>query len=307
MTGRHRSGRARHSARPAGPAQSVSRRQLLTAGAALPLIGGSAVPNDSPDWTTNIARPQLQYAGSPFAYTAAGLTQTLTLTPDVYTVGLAFEDNSTLEALTVTGDITGTTYLSLRPPLDSPGPVQWIPVMSAVDTSIDVDIIATGSGQMWVVTMGESAGVIAYPANGAMPVQIVGEPLAFTTDQVAATSNPWLHPRHCKYLDTGALAVGGSFTAIPAVAGASIYLFDMVMQTIDSGNFLQVWDGPANTGIHVDIFVSQLTGTPVNAYLPTAHPHHYSGVQLTAGNALTLENTGGATHDWVGYVTYTQI
>lgn len=265
------------------------------------------MPNDSPDWTTNIARPQIEYPGSPFVYTGAGLSMDLTLTPDVYTVGLAFLDNASLTALTVTGNVTGTTYLSLRPLLASPGPVQWIPVMSAVDTSVNVDIVASGTGQMWVVTMGESAGVIAYPANGVMPVQIVAEPLAFTTDQVAATSNPWLHPRSYQYFDTGALANNGTLNMITAAAGKTIYLFDMLLSPVDSGTLIQIFDGTAATGTLLDNFVSAVAGAPVNTAFPTPPPHHYSGLPLTSGNAMTCKNVTGAAHRWIGYATYTQL
>lgn len=305
MTGRHRKrrGPAGNCARPAPVL--FNRRQLLAAGPVLALTGGTAVPNDSPDWTTNIARPQTSYPGSPFAYTAAGLNFNIGLTPDVYTVGLAFNDNSSLTSLDVVGNVSQTTYLSLRPLLATPGPVQWIPVMSVVDTSINVDIVASAAGSVYVVLMGESAGVIAYPANGVMDVQIVAEPFAVTFDQVQATSNLWLHPRSILGLDTGNLAASGSLTLIPGVAGQRIYLHSMLAYPLDGGTFLNVFDG-TGSGTRVDTFVGQVAGTPTNAYVPGYPPHPYLGVPLTTGNACTVMNSGSGTHRWIGNVIYSQ-
>lgn len=263
------------------------------------------MPNDSPDWTTNIARPQTEYGSSPYAYTSAGLNISVSLTPDVHVVGLAFLDNSSLQTLTVVGNVTGTTYLSLRPTLSTPGPIQWVPVMSAVDTSVEVEITATASGSVWIVLMGESSGVIAYPANGTMNVQITAEPFNLTTDQKTATSNPWLHPKKYLYVNTGNLVSAGSFTMIPGVAGLSIYMHAMCLTTLDGGTVLDIYDG-TSAGTVFDAFVQETTGTPTNAYQQTQHPHLYQGVQLTSGNALTAVNASGATHSWIGYITYTQ-
>lgn len=263
------------------------------------------VPNDSPDWTTNIARPQTAYPGSPFSYGIGLNNITVDVTPDVYTLGITFTPVGSLHNIAVIGIQSGALYLEQEDTLGAVANVQWVPLISALDTSVQIQLMATESGHVSVALMGESAGVITYPANGITSVSIDDATITVPVDQVAATANPWLHPQKYTHVDTGSLANSGTQTLIAGVSGKSIYLHALLLAPIDGGMSVDVFDG-TSAGTKLTTFVSALTGTPINTELAPMPPQPFYGVPLTAGLALTAQNTSGATHRWLGYAVYSQ-
>lgn len=264
------------------------------------------MPNDSPDWTTNVARPQTAAPGNPYSY-GVGLTSVnITITPDVYTLGIVLSTIGSIHNIAVLGEQSGALYLEQEDTLGFVANVQWVPVISALDTTVQVQIMATAAGDMTVALMGESAGVITYPANSITSVSVDEVTTTVPTDQITATANPWLHPQKYVHVDTGSLANSGTQTLITGVAGKTIYLHALLLAPIDGGMSVDVFDG-TSAGTKLTTFVSALTGTPINMELAPMPPQPFYGVPLTAGLALTAQNTSGSTHRWLGYAVYSQV
>jgi hypothetical protein len=297
--------RSRPGTAPAPAPASFSRRTALAAVPAVALTGGIAMPKDSPDWTTNVVTPQTIATGSPYALTAGINDVTVAVTPDTYVLGISVQGSPTISLLKVVGEDSGVVYLNLASSAGPIGSVQYVPILSATDTNVLIQITVAASTEMNVVLMGQSSGTIVYPANRQLPVEITQSTTTLSVTQVAGTANPWIHPTGILHIDTGALANLGTATLIPAVALEQIYLFTLLLAPLDLGTTVDVYDGTA-TGTKIDTFVGPETGTPVNAATPTMAPHEYHAVALTAGNALTVQNTSGGTHRWVGYVVYSQ-
>lgn len=297
--------RGRAGTAPVPAPGNPSRRTVLAAAPALALTGGISVPNDSPDWTTNVTTPQSLAAGSPFTLAAGTQTVDIAINPSVYTIGIALDGSTSMTTLSVTGDQTSAVYLSLSTLRDPIGPVQYVPVMSAVDTSVTIKIISSATVTMNVVLMGQSAGAVVYPGNGIMPVEIDRVNVVMPVTQDANSFTPWLRPSFYQFIDTGSIALNAAVTVIPGVAGEHIYLHDLIVQPIDGGQTINIYDGSA-TGTQIHTVYAGATGTPVNTYIPPVPPLKFSGLVLGLGTGLTLKSTSAGTHRWLGYATYSQ-
>lgn len=163
------------------------------------------MPNDQPDYTSVVARPQTQLAGSPWSVVAGANTKTFTLATDTSIVGLLVPSAGGISSLTVTGHTSGITYLSLDPQQVLTPDVYYAIVQSAVDTQIDVAATSTGNFTIYVSSIPDpiaAAQVIQNPAPWQAPNQMphhigFGNPGPNTT--VALLSAPgaglslWLH------------------------------------------------------------------------------------------------------------------
>jgi len=133
------------------------------------------MPNDQPDWTSVVARPQVQLSGSPWAYLATTQTKTFVLSADTSIIGILLPGYLSVTTLTVTGHTSGTVYTTLNPSQVRFPDVFYTLVQSGVDTSVDVTITATSTGTAYVSSIPDpvaAAQIIQNPAPWQAPNQL---------------------------------------------------------------------------------------------------------------------------------------
>lgn len=163
------------------------------------------MPNDQPDWTSVVARPQVQLAGSPWAYGATTQTQNFVLSADTSIIGILLPGYLTVTVTTVTGHVSGTVYQTLNPSQVRFPDVFYTLVQSGVDTSVDITITASATGTAYVSSIPDpvaAAQIIQNPAPWQAPNQLPAQ-LNFanpgnlaTATIIAAPSGSqsiWLH------------------------------------------------------------------------------------------------------------------
>lgn len=133
------------------------------------------MPNDQPDWTSVVARPQVQLAGSPWAYGATTQSKNFVLAADTSILGILLPGYLQVTTLTVTGHTSGTVYLTLNPSAVRFPDVFYTLIQSAVDMSVDITITAGSSGTAYISSIPDpvaQAQIIQNPAPWQAPNQL---------------------------------------------------------------------------------------------------------------------------------------
>ena len=223
------------------------------------------MPNDLPDWTSAIARPSIQAAGSPWAYPAGSTTKNFPIGADVHSVGILAPDYQNVTLLEVIGHVSGVEYLNVDLAFVNSGPAQWVPVMAAVDTSVDITVHDTGAATLYVVQIFDAQAVLSTPQ---LPP-------------------PWQapnqHPTTVHFLNPGS---GNAVTILPAPGvGQSLYLHTMQWSWDTTvANLTGLWRSSNGTERGVD----DASAAGVPRYMD------FRGAQLDPNTAFQFSQTGSA-------------
>lgn len=135
------------------------------------------MPNDQPDYTSVVARPQTQLAGSPWAYPSGTTTLTFTLAPDTSVICILLPAFPTITSLQVHGHTSTFTYVKAQPILTSFHPYYVAVINSAVDPQIDVTIATGTAGTAYVSSIPDPVASIVLP-NQPAPWESPNQPVA---------------------------------------------------------------------------------------------------------------------------------
>lgn len=166
------------------------------------------MPNDQPDYTSVVARPQTQLAGSPWVIASSGThTLAFTLTPDTSILAIMVPALTVVTEITVTGVVSGSLYLDVLPSTELFPNQFYAIVQSAVDTSVNVTVVST-------------TGTTVY-------VSSIPDPVAQTS--LVTFPAPWEAPNQPPlHMGFGNPGTGAHTTIIPApAAGKSIWLHEL--------------------------------------------------------------------------------
>lgn len=119
--------------------------------------------NDQPDFTSVVARPQTQLAGSPKTWAPGSQTFTFTLAPDTSILCLLIPSFFNATRLTIVGHQSGFTYVKEEPFKTSFHPIYYAVVNSAVDMSVDITITCTIAVQAYVSSVPDPVASVALP------------------------------------------------------------------------------------------------------------------------------------------------
>lgn len=198
------------------------------------------MPIDLPDWTSAIARPSIQATGSPWAYAATSQTRNFTLQSDAHALGILLPDYQTVTVLEITGHVSTVTYLNVDLATANFQPATWVPVMAAIDTSVDIRIDATFASTAYITQVFDVSAPVITPQL----------PPPWT--------NPNSTPTAISFSNPGAAA---TVTILPSPGpGMSIYLHSMQWlwtaasttadgQWQDSFGTSRVADSPVTAGV----------------------------------------------------------
>jgi hypothetical protein len=236
------------------------------------------VPNDQQDWTSVVARPQKQLAGSPWTYNSGGDTKVFTLAPDTSILGLLLGDSGNVTLLTVTGVTSGIVYLSVNPQAVKFPPYFYTIIHSAVDPTVSVSVVSTVSNKIYLSSIPDPVAAIATAQNPA-PWQ--------------APNNP---PAQVSFGNPG---VGANITVIPApVNGQAIWLHQMAWEWNGTdANMFGYWQTSDGTPVHGDTVQKDTAMRSVN----------FHGAKLGDGLALQFHQAGTTAINTVfaqGSITY---
>jgi len=165
------------------------------------------MPNDQPDWTSVVARPQTQLAGSPWSVSIGSNTLNFTITPDTSIIAVMVPALTVITEIKVVGHTSGSVYLDVLPSVQLFPPQFYAVVNSAVDLSVDVTVTATTGSTVYVSS--------------------IPDPVAQTT--IAQNPAPWQAPNQPPlHIGLGNPGTGATSTIISApAAGKSIWLHTM--------------------------------------------------------------------------------
>ena len=236
------------------------------------------VTNDLPDWAQVVAQPDTPLAGSPTLYTSGPFSQVYTLPNGVHLLSIIIPDFADVTSLTVVGENTGITYLSVNPSTSVYQHQYYVLISSVVEGSVQIATTASVAGNMWITGLSYPA-AIASLAQGPAPWEAPTAP-----SMAVFFGNPGPSTTH---------------TVIPAPGtGKSIYLHTFVWE----------WD-TANTGV-TGVF-QDTAAVGVASTSATVAGFQYGGdlrgVKLTTSAGLQFSQTGGAAvnaSNCRGLVTY---
>lgn len=123
--------------------------------------------NDQPDFTSVVARPQTQLAGSPWTPAAGTVTKTFTLAADTSLIGILIPNFFNITNLQVKGHTSGFTYLNEDPFHTSFHPYYHTVIESAVDSQVDITVASGSSNTVYVSSIPDPVASIALPAQAA--------------------------------------------------------------------------------------------------------------------------------------------
>lgn len=178
------------------------------------------MPNDQPDWTSVVARPQTQLAGSPYTVASGTDTRTFTLAPDTSIILILIPSFFNVTDLQVHGVTSGFTYIKAQPDLTSYHPYYTGVISSAVDSQISITISVGSSTTVYVSSVPDAVATLTMPNQPApweapnQPAQKVdfGNPgQNNVTTLIAAPINAqsiWLHTLAYKWNAAPANAFG---------------------------------------------------------------------------------------------------
>ncbi len=189
-------------------------------------------PNDLPDWTSVVARPQTQLAGSPWNYAIGNNVKTFTLAADTSILGILLPNFFNLSQLQVVGHTSGLTYLEADPTVQIWRQFYTIPIMSGIDNAVDITIFAGTASTAYICSIPDSVAVVALADNPA-PWQSANVPpvtIDFanpgqnnTVTVITAPTNSrslWLHGAYWSWSVAAATANGIWQVSTPTEIGA---------------------------------------------------------------------------------------
>lgn len=223
------------------------------------------MPNDQPDWTSVIGRPQTQLAGSPWAYGTGSNTLTFTLAPDTSIVCILLPNFFNVTSLLVVGHTSGFTYVKAEPLKTSFHPYYVAAINSAVDTQVDVTVAAGVANTAYVSSIPDPVAAITLP-NQPAPWEAPNQPMLDF-----AFNNP---------------GAATDVIVIPAPSNAqSIWLHSVFyIPSAANATMAHAWQDSAGTPLWHDTFT-----TDVSQRRPVLH-----GVKMAGGKSLNFHQIGAA-------------
>lgn len=223
------------------------------------------MPNDVPDWTTQVIRPDVTPSGSPWAYSSGTSMMSFAISRGVHVLAVLVPDFTHVSSLLVKGVTSGVTYLQSYPN-DSIVPRPFYAVVAPeVDSFVSVSIVA-------------SAGNTLYVTN-------VADPIAVAIAQ--ADAQPWQAPNLPPVpISFGYPGAAGNAVVIPAPAAPqSIWLHGMTYRwNIVTANSFGAWFTTGGLEIWADPGANDLTQRSVD----------YRGTKLPVATGLEFTGQGGA-------------
>ena len=223
------------------------------------------MPNDQPDWTSVVARPQEQLAGSPWTYPAGDNTKTFPLAADTSIVSVLLPNFATVNQIQIRGHTSGFTYLKEVPANTSYHPYYMAVINTGVDSSVDVEINAGSSHIAYVSSIPDPVATVALPNQPA----------------------PWQAPNQPPgKVDFGNPGQNNVATVIAAPTNSqSIWLHTLAYKwNAAPANAFGVWQTSDGTEIGAD-------AVPIAGYWQHTDFH---GVKLGAGYSLGFKQTSTA-------------
>ena len=235
-------------------------------------------PNDQPDYTAVVARPQTQLAGSPYTIGAGTDTRSFTLAPDTSIIMLLIPSFFNVTSLQVHGVTSGFTYLKAAPDLTSYHPYYPAVISTAVDSQISITISVGATTTIYVSSIPDPVASIVLP------------------NQPAPWESPNQPPRTVDFGNPGAAATS---TIIPAPTNAqSIYLHTMEwVWNTTSATLNGVWQD--DTGL--EIGAEDITTSTNPRFMD------WKGAKMAGGHALQFKQNGALAAGSVfcnGTITY---
>jgi len=237
-----------------------------------------SVTNDLPDWAQVVSQPDTPLTGSPVLYSAGPFSQVFTLPNGVHLLSIVIPDYLDVTSLSVVGEVTGVSYLSINPSTSVYQHQYYVEISAAVEGQVQIATTASVAGNMWITGVSYPAAVASL-AQGPAPWQAPTSP-----SMAVFFGNPGPSTTH---------------TVIPAPGtGKSIYLHA----------FMWEWDTASTTvtGVFQDT-----TGVGVASTAATVAGYQYGGdfrgVKLTTSAGLQFSQTGAAAanaSNCRGMVTY---
>jgi len=259
---------------------------------------------DSPDWTTNIARPSLQLVGSPWAYPSGVHTLSFAIQADCHAIAVLVPDHLNVNSVLVTGDQTGTQYFNSALVGGSPNAVIFAQVVGALDTSVSVRIDAVAGNTAYLAQIFDPQVVTAdiYPSTVNVEILGVSGLITFNTSLLGSLTPPWLSANQTPLtISITNLANNGVSAILPAIVGRKYYLHTLYLTPTGAGFGWSLQDTSGNEIGRSDY---GQVGTATNAVLPSSPPIDLHGAPMATGVGVSLKNISGATATWWGMLCY---
>lgn len=221
------------------------------------------MPNDQPDWTSVVARPQTQLAGSPYTVASGTDTRTFTLAPDTSILMILIPSFFNVTALQVHGVTSGFTYLKAAPDLTSYHPYYTAVIFTAVDPTVSITVSVGASTTVYVSSCPDPVASITMPNQPA----------------------PWESPNQPPLtVDFGNPGPAGTVTIIAAPTNAqSIYLhsFEWVWNTT-AATLNGVWQDDSG----LEIGAEDTTNNVAPRFMD------WKGAKMAGGRAFRFKQNG---------------
>lgn len=233
------------------------------------------MPNDVPDWSTQIIRPDTVPSGAPWAYGTGTSTKNFTILKGTHVFTLVIPDFSHVSLVTVTGASTGQTYLKEYPILDIlPRPYYMI-VSSEIEPNVTVSITASAGATLYAASVGDVPAVAIAQAE-ALPWQAANQP-----------------PQPVNIPYTGA---GGTAVILPAPAAPrSLWLHSMSLNwSVVAANTNGIFETTAGNPLINDVGATELSQRTFEFHggkLPSGDGLQFLGVGAAAASASTILGT----------------
>lgn len=246
---------------------------------AVPGVGAGGgwvlMPNDIPDWSTQIIRPDTVPAGSPVSLSVGTTITDFTVLKGSHVMTVIVSNYSDVTFIQAIGTTTNVTYLEAYPVVDGLPRPYYLLISSEIDATVAISVTCTSAVTLYVASVGD------------VPAVAVAQQPAL----------PWQAPNRTPVLiAVGYPGSGNSVSILPAPpAGQALWLHTMTVrwsaiaantfgkfQTSAGGDL--IWDAGATT---VDSLFFDFRGSE----LPEHEGLIFLGQGSAAANASFLQGT----------------
>jgi hypothetical protein len=260
--------------------------------------------NDTPDWTSVIARPATPLLGSPWAVTTGGVSKNFTVTPDCHALAVIVPSNLSVSEVRVTGGTTGALWYDSTPASAVAPVVNLAQVVGALDPTLSVFVNASINTTVYVAEIDDPQVVSIVSQQSTSQVQIAGINSGVTvpTTLFASQAPVWAASnRQMALVDTGSLAANATAVLLAATGGRTYNLHGIWLTPLAT---TCNWHLQDTAGTDLGSYTLNQTGTPTNTITPPLPDLDLHGTPLTANLGLQLKNTSAGVIRWLGHVVY---